>query len=127
MVTDRFIEPSDLTLLEFSLAKDEHHKGTRPEFFFQHGTVCKVYEDDQGVALFVRGSKALRLDLQYVSNEDTKRNMKVMLEGFDKLAQKAKDNGFSEVIFNTNSEMMKRFCKKRFGFVESVGELRKLL
>lgn len=127
MVTDRFIEPSDMSTLAISLAKDEQHKGTEPEFFTQIGSVCKVYEDELGPILFARGSKALRLDLQYVDNTDTKRNMKAMLEGFDVLADNARRHGFSEIIFNTNSPMMKRFCIKRFGFVESSSELRKFL
>lgn len=127
MVTDRFIEPGDLTLLELSLARDEHHKDTEPGFFYQPGTITKVYEDDSGPILFARGSAALRLDLQYVDNADVKRNMKAMLDGFDALAKKAKENGFGEIIFNTNSPMMKRFCTKRFGFIESGSELRKFL
>ena len=128
MITDRFIEPGDLPLLEISLAKDKHHSGTQPEFFVQPGTVCKVYEDELGPILFARGAKSLRLDLQYVDNDDVKRNMKAMLEGFDSLAKKAADNGFTEVVFTTNSEMMRKFCIKRFGFEDVPGnELRKFL
>ena len=127
MVTDRWIEPSDITLLEISLAKDEHHKETTPDFFYAPGSVTKVYEDETGPVLFARGSKALRLDLQYVDNEDTKRNMRVMLDGFPALAKKAKESGFNELIFNTNSPLMRKFCIKRFGFVDSPGELRMFL
>lgn len=127
MITDRFLKESDLTLLEFSLAKDEHHQGTPPEFFVQPGTLTKVYEDEKGPVLFVRGAKALRLDIQYVDNNDTERNKAAMLAGFDSLADKAKANGFTEVIFNTNSRALKIFCKRHFGFTESDGELRKYL
>ena len=127
MVTDRLIEAGDINLLELSLAKDEHHKDTDSSFFYQPGTVTKVYEDEDGPILFARGSAALRLDLQYVSNDDVKRNMKAMLSGFDALAKKAKENGFHEIIFTTNSEMMRRFCVKRFNFIESPGELRRFL
>lgn len=127
MVNDRFIDATDLPLLTLSLARDEQHKGTEPEFFTAPGAVCKVYGDEQGPILFARASKALRLDLQYVDNKDVKRNMKAMLGGFDALAQKARENGFLEIIFNTNSEMMRRFCIKRLGFTDSPGELRRLL
>jgi hypothetical protein len=127
MITDRFFEGSDLPLLELSLARDEHHKGTPTEFFIQPGTVTKVYEDGEGPILFVRGAKALRLDIQYVSNDDHERNKAAMLAGFDGLAQKAKQNGFSEIIFNSNSRALKIFCKRNFGFQESDGELRKYL
>lgn len=127
MVEDRLIEPGDITLLEVALAKDEDHKETEPAFFYQPGTVCKVYSDEFGPILFARGSAVLRLDLQYVDNKDVKRNMKAMLDGFDALAKKARENGFGEIIFNSNSPMMRRFCTKRFGFVESGNELRKFL
>lgn len=127
MVTDRFLEPKDMPLVAMSLAKDEHHKNTEPEFFTQLGTVCKVYEDELGPICFVRGTKALRLDIQYVDNDDKKRNISAMLEGFDNLAAKAKENGFTEIIFNSNNPLLKKFCVKAFGFAESNGELRKFI
>ena len=127
MVRDRFIESEDMPVLSVSLAKDEYHKGTSPEFFTAPGTVCKVYEDELGPICFVRGTKALRLDIQFADNSDFKRNMQAMLTGFDSLAKKAAENGFTEIIFNSNNEMLKKFCSKRFGFHESNGELRKHL
>jgi hypothetical protein len=127
MITDRFITLDDFPILEKSLVNDTHHSGTKPEFFFEPGTACKVYSDEAGPILFAKGSKALRLDLQYVDNSDVKRNMKAMLDGFEGLARLAKENGFREIIFNTNSEMMRKFCVKRFGFVGSSGELRKFI
>lgn len=127
MIIDRYLEPDDMPTLAISLARDEHHKGTDPEFFTQYGTVCKVYADELGPICFVRGTKALRLDIQYVDNGDKKRNMSAMLEGFDKLAAKAKENGFTEIVFQTNSPLLKRFCTKAFGFIESSGELRKFI
>lgn len=127
MIRDRLLQEGDYTLLELSLAKDEHHRGTAPEFFVQPGTITKVYEDEKGPVLFVRGAKALRLDIQYVSNDDHKRNIKAMLAGFDGLTKKAAENGFTEIIFNSNNHALKKFCTKRFGFVESDGELRKYL
>lgn len=125
MITDRLFQVSDLPLLELSLAKDEHHVGTQPEFFTQIGTIAKVYEDEKGPILFVRGAKALRLDIQYVSNDDTERNKAAMMQGFDGLVRKARENGFSEVIFSTNSRALAIFCKRHFGFYEEKGELRK--
>lgn len=126
-MTDRLFEDADLPLLELSLSRDEHHKGTEPEFFKQYGTITKVYEDENGPILFVRGAKALRLDIQYVDNDDSERNKKAMIEGFPALIAKAKAHGFSEVIFNTNSRALRVFCKRNFGFAESDGELRKYI
>lgn len=127
MVNDRWLALEDFSLLELALSRDEHHKETTPDFFTQPGTVCKVYEDEQGPICFVRGSKALRLDIQYVDNHDRKRNLAAMLAGFGALAATARENGFTEIIFQSNSPMLKRFCAKAFGFIESDGELRKIL
>jgi hypothetical protein len=127
MVTDRFLEYRDLPILEKSLAQDVHHQGTDASFFTQPGTVCKTYSDEDGVILFARASKALRLDLQYVRNDDVKRNMKAMLTGFDELAKKAKENGFLEIIVTSNVDLMRKFCIRRFGFIEERGELRKMI
>lgn len=127
MVTDRLYEDADYDLLDLSLSKDEHHTTTKPEFFTEPGTVCKVYEDEAGPILFVKGSPVLRLDIQFVDNAD-RRNMKAMLEGLPPLAQKARDNGFKEIVFNTSSPLLKAFCIKRFGFELTEGdELRKVL
>lgn len=125
MVTDRLLTESDLPILAKSLQGDQFHVGTDVDFFTAPGSVCKVYEDEQGPVCFVRGTKALRLDIQYLDNNDRKRNMKVMLEGFGKLAQMAKDNGFTEIVFQTNNDLLKKFCIKAFGFYEYEGELRK--
>jgi hypothetical protein len=127
MITDRFMEESDLALLELSLSRDEHHEGTTPEFFTEPGTLSKVYEDERGPILFVKGTPVLRLDIQYVSNEDFERNKEAMLEGFPPLAAKAKANGYKEIIFESNVRALRIFCQRHFGFKESAGELRKIL
>lgn len=128
MVTDRLYEETDYNLLDLSLSTDEHHTTTKPEFFIEPGTLCKVYEESGSPVLFVRGSPELRLDIQFISNLDARRNMRVMLEGLPPLAQKAKDNGFKSILFNTSSPLLKAFCIKRFGFESVEGDsLRKVL
>ncbi len=129
MITDRLITLDDKPVLADSLLKDAYHNSTPASFFYTPGTVSKVYEDGEGIVMFVRGAKVLRLDIQYTSNADKKRNLRAMLE-FDKLVEKAKTNGFTEITFTTNSDLLKKFCIKHFGFVEeckSCGELRKYI
>lgn len=123
MVKDRLIDAQDKVLLAVSLSKDEHHKDTSPDFFYTPGTVCKVYEDSDGPICFVRCAKVLRLDIQYADNEDRKRNLKTMLSGFDGLEKTARNNGYTEIEFQSNSELLKTFCTRRFGFVEESGGL----
>jgi len=127
MISDRMYEAEDYNLLELSLSQDEHHTTMKPEFFTEPGTMCKVYEDEQGPILFVRGTPVLRLDIQYTSNDDFERNKKAMIEGFPALAQKARENGFREIVFDTKSRALSIFCRRQFGFVSQDGELRKVL
>jgi hypothetical protein len=128
MITYRPLEPSDMPTLALSLAADEHHKGTEPEFFTEIGSVCNVYEDAKGPVFFLRGSKALRLDIQYVSNQDAKRNMAAMIQGFPALVDRARSYGFTEVVFVTSNDFLKKFCEKRLGFTSVSGhELRRMI
>jgi len=127
MITERTIEAGDEALLTISLARDAYHKETGPEFFVAPETQCTVYSDEAGPILFARDSKAIRIDIQFVDNGDRRRNFHAMLGGFSGLVNKAKESGFTEIIFNTKNESLKNFCVKTFGFVESGNELRKLI
>lgn len=133
MVTNRYLELADYEALAYSLAMDEHHSNTPLEFFTQPGTVCSIYEDHKGIALFARGEaielinpetvlmvKVLKLDLQFVSNADVRRNMRTMLEGFPRLADLAKANGFDVVAFESDVELLRQFCIKRLQFESSI-------
>ncbi len=127
MITSRQIEPSDRTILSNSLAHDDTHIHTDPEFFYAPGSVCNVYEDELGTVLFCRGAKALRLDVQFVFNEDFTRNRNMLLKGFPAMEAKAKAAGFTELIFFSNSPLLIRFCTQQLGFRPVAGELRKLI
>jgi len=130
MITNRFIETKDHPLLATSLEEDEFHQGTGLEFFLEEGTVCSVYEDENGPILFVRGKPIIhenivmiQLDIQYLNNKDGKRNMRAMVEGFPELIEKAKENGFTGFFFVSNVPLLRKFCVKRLGFEEYGDEL----
>ena len=127
MITDRPIQPEDEELLAASIAQDEYHRDAKPEFFVAPGTECTVYGDEAGPILFARVSKALRIDIQYCDNTDRKRNFHAMLGGFAGLVLRAKESGFTEVIFNTSNDALRKFCVRVFGFEESGNELRKII
>jgi hypothetical protein len=128
MVTDRMINQDDRDILELSLAHDEYHQETTPEFFYMPGSFTKVYEDESGPILYVRGTKSLRLDVQFVNNLDRERNAGVMLAHFEALAEHIKKSGFTEICFNTTNPGLARFCKNKLGFENIEGtELRRLL
>jgi hypothetical protein len=123
MITTRYITENDRTLLSTSLALDEYHKDTEVDFFYEPDTVCSVYEDEKGPILFLRGKAivhegigVIQLDIQYINNNDGKRNLKAMMQGFPELENRAKANGFSGFFFVSNVPVLKSFCIKRLGF-----------
>src|SRR5438270_5933068 len=101
MIQERWLQADDEPLLTACIEADEHHKGTPASFFTAPGAVCKVYEDEAGPICFVRGSKALRLIVQFKDNNDVKRNLKAIVAGIPDLAEKARQNGFTEIVFDT--------------------------
>jgi hypothetical protein len=128
MITNRFITDNDYSILAGSLLLDEYHKDTPAGFFYADGTVCSVYEDENGPICFVRGKPItqdkvaiIQLDIQYVNNRDARRNMRAMLEGLPELEKKARENGFSGFFFVSNVPLLRQFCIKRLGF-EAYGE-----
>lgn len=134
MITNRFIEEKDHPLLVESLSKDAFHQGTGLDFFLEEGTVCSVYEDESGPILFVRGKPiiyknvaVIQLDIQYLDNNDARRNMKAMTEGFPVLATQAKANGFMGFFFESSVPLLRKFCVKRLGFQEYGDLLVKIL
>ena len=56
-------------------------EGTRTAAVCLVGTVCNVYEDDNGPICYVRGSKALRLELHFADNYDAERNTDALRNG----------------------------------------------
>ena len=127
MITERFMREADEPLIEESLAEDNFHKTTTVDFFKEKGTITKAYEDERGTILFARISLALRIDIQFLNNEDHERNRIAMLEGFPKLLESAKASGYKEIIFQSDNPMLRRFCVRRLGFYESGGEMRRII
>jgi hypothetical protein len=119
---DRWINSEDYGTLELSLKTDQYHQETKPDFYFAPGSFCKVYEDEQGPILFLRGTKAIRFDIQFLDNRDFKRNRKALIEGFPAVVAQCKAAGFTEIVFSTNSPLLKRFCKQRLNFTDVEGE-----
>jgi hypothetical protein len=119
---ERWITPEDYTTLDFSLKADKFHTTTKPEFYYAPGSFCKVYEDDKGPIMYVRGTKSLRVDIQFVDNNDFERNRKTLTEDFPAFADACRRGGFTEIVFNTTSPLLKRFCKQKLKFDDVEGD-----
>lgn len=124
---DRWLTQEDRPLLEDSLSKDEFHKTTTADFFYSPEAVCSVQEDENGPVFFLRATKALRLDIQFVDNLDKERNAKAMLERIDSIVEQARLAGFTELVFCSDSPGLMAFCRRKMKFKEVNGELRKFI
>ena len=125
MITSRYATFDDYNMLANSLLRDDYHKATDVGFFYEEGTVCSIFEDDHGPVLFVRGKPIVKegvgiiqLDIQFLNNEDAKRNMRTMLEGFPILENRAKEAGFAGFIFQSTAPFLRKFCIRRLGFID---------
>jgi hypothetical protein len=128
MITSRYLEAGDKQMLADSLSQDAYHKDTTDaDFFYDPRTVSSVFEDEQGPVCVIKGSPVLRFDIQFLNNKDFRRNRAALLRAFSHYLTTAKENGFTEFAFQSDSPLLIAFCKKHFGFVESSGELRKQL
>lgn len=125
---NRFIDKDDRKLLEESIGRDSYHKDTTTaDFFYSPTAICTVQEDDNGPVFFLRATKALRLDIQFVDNLDKERNAAAMLERLESVVEQAKQAGFTELVFCSDSPGLMAFCKRKMKFKKVNGEMRKFI
>lgn len=127
MVSTRFLTDVDRSLVEEALKNDPYHVGTTADFYYAPRTVCSVIEDEHGPVFFLRGTPALRLDLQFVSQTERRRNAEAMLTVYGQFENNFRSAGFCELITIPSSTMLRAFCERRMGYQNSPGEMRKLI
>lgn len=121
MVTSRPLEAADLDMLQKALDHDEYeHAGTAD--YTQNGAYSEVYEDEQGPIGVLRYTKTLRLVTVWCDNHDRVRNAASTIQAITDAVSKAKASGFTDIIFNTQSPTLAKFCVNQLGFEESKGE-----
>jgi hypothetical protein len=111
----RLMTESDEALLGASLAQDEHHKDTPVDFFKVPGTVAQVWEDEKGEVAITRCAKSLRIDIQFLDNEDRARNANFLAE-CEGVAAAAKGAGYNELVFTTNNPVLAAYCERVFNY-----------
>ena len=123
----RRLEESDKEMIAEWVRVDTDHKDYAPDWIYSGDKKEKfILEDSNGPILGFRIGKSLRVDIQFDETERI-RTAKGLIEGFAWLLHAADKAGFTEVIFQSKSKPLINFCKKRFQFVESPGEIVRLL
>jgi hypothetical protein len=116
LITSRPLQPEDTETLQKALDQNEFHQGQKTEYYTNVG-VTDVYEDSQGPIGFLRYTKTLRLCTVWVDNNDRQRNAASVIQAIKDAVEKAKANGYSDILFSTNSAKLKAFSET-LGFTE---------
>jgi hypothetical protein len=120
----------DRDLLAVWIEQDPDHRDrVDPDFFMRsdQGKECFAVEDDHGhVVFYIKMTRALRLDVQFGSDEmiaDRERNADAMREGFEWLRTGAAGSGIWEILFDSTNEPLVRFAERRLAFRKVPDEL----
>jgi hypothetical protein len=117
----RKLGEEDRPLLAEWMAADPYHVGYSPDLFFAQGTEGAVFDDGQGPLFFVALSKTIRAFVQFAPGQKERIRDGLPL-AFAWVASEARKGNFQEIIFESKSPSLIRFCKKRLGFRESPHE-----
>jgi hypothetical protein len=120
-ITSRPLEHKDLDMLQRALDQDQYEHADK-EAYTQNGAYSEVYEDEQGPIGVLRYTKTLRLLTVWCDNKDRIRNGASVIQAITDAVTKAKESGFTDIIFNTQSPTLAKFCVDKLGFEESKGE-----
>ena len=132
MITSHRITEVDWLILEEAILKDtQHTEKDDPVFFYEPGTCCNVWEYNGNPVLFCRGKiveeKSVWLNIQFVDENDKRKNALVMKAVLENLVEKLSPLGFKDLQFKSDSSALVEFCKKKFGFIEKDGILHRIL
>lgn len=125
MITSRPLAGTDIPMLQTALDNNKFHPGQKVEWYTGQNMFSKVYEDEQGPIGVLRYTKSLRLCTVWVDNDDRIRNGASIMQAIEDSVKLAEADGFSEILFKTNSKLLANFCVSKLGFEESQGEYRK--
>ena len=120
-MTNRPLVASDFQMLQKALDQDTYDHDS-PMAYVEEGTGSQVYEDEQSPIAIFRYSMALRISAVWCDNFDRVRNKEVAIRFFNDALAEAKAHHFKEIVFNTQSPTLAKFCIDQFGFEERKGE-----
>lgn len=122
MITSRPLTIEDEALLQAALDQNEFHPDQRPEYYVGPNKFSKIYEDEVGPIGVLRYTKSLRLATVWCDNNDRERNAASIIQAISDSVALAKESGFLEIIFETNSDLLKHFCTNKLGFEQAEGD-----
>jgi hypothetical protein len=125
MTIIRPVTTEDRPMLESWIAAEPTHPDNTFEFYQSPKSKTVVYEDAEGPVFVARFSSALRVDMDFNPDASPERIRTMFAGELPSVARQAKDQGFSEVVFESFSKKLIAFLRA-FGF-RSCPDYRKTL
>ena len=107
----RTLNENDKALLAEWIAAEPDHSNSTPDFYYTPGTKTILYSDEQGPVCVVRYSSSLRLDMDFAPGIDKSRIKEAMKSQLPEIAEQAKSQGFSEIVFDSVAKPLIKFCQ----------------
>lgn len=111
----RPVTNDDREMLETWIASEPTHENNDFEFYQAPKTKTVVYEDSEGPVFVARFSSALRIDMDFNPEASKERIRAMIASEFPGVARNAKEQGFSEIVFDSVSKTLIAFLRA-FGF-----------
>lgn len=122
MIEVRPIKEEDKPNLQAAIDNSKFHPGEWQVDHFFNGGYSVVAEDQLGPILFVKYTKVLRISIVWNDEQDKSRNAKALIVGLKDTVEKARANGYTELIFTTNVPELAKFCEQVLGYRKSGDE-----
>ena len=112
---------TDIPALSEAISKDKHDPSWSVKHFYDDPTdpdVLKIpkevvtISDSKGPIAFVRYTKSLRISCMWNDETDNHRNGRAVLNGILDAVNKARANGYTEIIIATESEKLATFFER---------------
>lgn len=127
MITEKVFEDGDLSLLLQNTNSSSIDEQTLRDFANTPRTATTTFGDDDGPLILVRGSKSLRLNFAIPILPDMRRAALLLIGAISRVIERARENGFTELLIECEDSQLRHIAVKDFGFTEFGDGLRKHL
>lgn len=123
MIDIKPIEEKDADDLIQAINQDTFHPGEWKVTDFYDGTgFCETVRDENGPIVFVKFTKSLRISVVWADSENHHRNAQAIVLGIKDAVEKARGQGYTEIIIQTNVPKLANFLTRVIGMRKSGDE-----
>lgn len=121
MINHRPMKVEDIPTLQAAIDQNEFHPNQKTSYYTGEKMYTEIYEDETSPIGFLRYTKALRLCTVWCDNGDRVRNGASIMQAIENSVKLAIADGFNEILFETNSPLLEKFCTSKLDFKKAEG------